>query len=87
MQLHNKKEVGTSNLSRNLDEKTYNEDTEVDSFEQQQIETHMFWIKYGVKAIMDLYPGHSGALDIIKQATEQGIMWHVDELNKNKEVK
>ena len=39
-------------------------------------------IQFASKMLMDCAPRHKVALKTIKVATEEGIKWHVEELNK-----
>ena len=39
-------------------------------------------IQFASKMLMDCAPRHKVALETIKVATEEGIKWHVEELNK-----
>lgn len=36
-------------------------------------------IKLSVKMLMDLAPRHKIAIDTIRMATDEGLMWHVEE--------
>lgn len=39
-------------------------------------------IQFASKMLMDCAPRHKVALETIRVATEEGIKWHVEELNK-----
>lgn len=39
-------------------------------------------IKYSTKLMLDISPAHKLAHETIKTAYEEGIKWHVDDLNK-----
>lgn len=43
-------------------------------------------IEISVKMLMDIAPRHGIALETIKQATEEGIKWHVEEREKQNKV-
>ena len=44
-------------------------------------------IQFASKMLMDCAPRHGVALETIRVATEEGIKWHVEELNKKGEKK